>query len=121
MKYCHPCYGFFISKFQKFTSWNFSGLVIPLELFLQKGRDYVSIIIILVSSITVLVSDNIIFLGYFMSLSYGINNKTPPSTSYDPRPQLSSFYQVCLLFCNIYFISLILLIFYDILFTVLSS
>ena len=40
-----------------------------------------SIIITIVSNITVLVSQNIIFFGYFMPMSHSVNKKTPPSAS----------------------------------------
>ena len=39
------------------------------------------IIITNVSNITVLVSQNIIFFGFFMPMSHGVNKKTPPSAS----------------------------------------
>ena len=45
--------------------------------FLKKGRNYVPIIFTIISNITVLVSDNVIRLGYFMPMSNGINKKTP--------------------------------------------
>ena len=42
-----------VSKFYQPTNWNFFGLVIPLNL-LEIGRNYVSIIITIISIITVL-------------------------------------------------------------------
>ena len=44
---------------------------------LKKGRNYVPIIFTIISNITVLVSGNVIRLGYFMPMSNGINKKTP--------------------------------------------
>ena len=54
-------------------------LVIPLNFFfLENGRNY----------ITVLVSHNVIFFGYFMHIAHGVNRKTPPSAF----PHLSHLY-----------------------------
>ena len=44
-------------------------------------RNYMSIIITIVSNITVSVSRNIIFFGFFMPMSHGVNKKTPSSVS----------------------------------------
>ena len=56
-----------ISKFYQPTNWNFFGLVIPLNFFfLEIGRNYVSIIITIISNITV---------------CHGVNKKTPPIVS----------------------------------------
>ena len=50
--------------------------------FLEIGRNYIlpmmSIVIIIVSIITLLVSQNI-FVGFFIPMSHGINKKTRPS------------------------------------------
>ena len=42
-----------ISKFYHPTNWNFFGLVIPRNFFLETGRNYVSIIITIISNIIV--------------------------------------------------------------------
>ena len=60
-----------------------------------------SIIITIVSNITVLVSHNIIFFGFFMPLSHGVNKKTPSSVS----PHLPGLFVVY----KKYFINLLLL------------
>ena len=96
----YPCYGFLILQFQNFTNllpWNCSRLAIALFIFLfflEIGRNYImsimSIIITIVSNVTVLVSQNIIFFGFSMPMSHGVNNKTPPSVS----PHLPLPYQV---------------------------
>ena len=44
-------------------------------------RNYMSIIITIVSNITVLVSHNVIFFGFFMPMDHGVNKKTPSSVS----------------------------------------
>ena len=93
-----------ISKFYQHTKWNFFGFVIPLNIFLEIGRNYVSVIITIINNITVLVSHYVICFGYFISMSHGVNKKTPPIVS--PRPShLPGFHQVCLLFYNKYFIN----------------
>ena len=43
-----------------------------------------SIIITIVSNITMLVSQNIIFFGFFMLMSHGVNKKCLPHTSLSP-------------------------------------
>ena len=60
-----------ISKFYQPTNWNFFGLVISLNLFLEIGRNYVSIIITIISNITV---------------CHGVNKKTLPIVSPTPFP-----------------------------------
>ena len=57
------------------------------------GRNYMSIIITIVSNITVLVS-HIIFFGFFMPTSHGVNKKTPSSA----YPTSISPYQVFIRF-----------------------
>ena len=64
-----------------------------------------SFIITIVSNITVLVPQYIIFFGFFMLMSHGMNKKTPPSAS----PYLYLPYQVCLLFYKKCLINLLLL------------
>ena len=44
-------------------------------------RNYMSIIITIVSNITVLVSHNVTFFGFFMPMDHGVNKKTPSSVS----------------------------------------
>ena len=47
--------------------------------------------ITIVSNITVLVSRNVLFFGYFMPMSHGVNKKTPPSvSSHLPPPAIFS-------------------------------
>ena len=70
-----------VSKLYQPVNWNFFRLVISLNFFLENDRNYVSIIIIIISSssnITVLVSHNGICFGYFMPMSHGVNKKAPP-------------------------------------------
>ena len=43
---------------------------------MEIGRNYVPIIITIISSITVLV--HVICLGYFISMNHGVNEKAPP-------------------------------------------
>ena len=59
----------------------FLGWLSHLILLLEKGRNYVSIIIAIVSNITVLLSHNIICSGCFMRMSHGINKKASPIAS----------------------------------------
>ena len=64
-------------------------MVIPLVCFyfFEIGRNYMSIIITIVSNTNVLVSHNIICFGFFMSMSHAVNKKTPLSVfSYLPPP-----------------------------------
>lgn len=61
---------------------------------MEKDRNYVSLIIIIVSNITGLVSHNVIFVGYFMPMHYSVNKKAPPILFPNPFPQLG-FHKVC--------------------------
>ena len=98
-KFCHPSYMVIIShnfkallsllslfhptisNFTNLPPWNFFGLVIIFYLFIyffrEIGRNYILsitlIIITIVSNITVLVSQNIIFFGFFIPMSHGVN------------------------------------------------
>ena len=74
--------GFLSPQFKNFTNlspWNFFGLVPnPFYLFIylfifEICRNYMSIIITIVSNITVLVSYHIIFVGFFMPMIHGVN------------------------------------------------
>ena len=56
-------------------------IVIIIIIIIEIGRNYASIIITVVSNITVLVPHNAIFFGYFMTLNYGVNKKTPQIVS----------------------------------------
>ena len=60
-------------------------IVIIIIIIIEISRNYASIIITIVSNITVLVPHNAIFFGYFMTLNYGVNKKTPQIVS----PQFS--------------------------------
>ena len=111
-KHCYLCYGFLIPQFQNstnFSSWNFFGLVIP-HFFLELCRNYImSIIFTIVSNMTVLVLQNIIFLGFFMPRSHDFNIirrllQAPPP----PPSPLPGFHQVSLLFYNKCLIKLLL-------------
>ena len=51
-------------------------------MFLEIGRNYVSIIITTISNITVLVSQNVICFEYFMPTSHGVNKKAPPALTW---------------------------------------
>ena len=64
------------SKFYHLATCSFFGLVIQAN-FLEISRNYVLIIIVIISSITVLVSENVICFAYFMSMSHGINKNAP--------------------------------------------
>ena len=97
-----------ISEFYQPANWILFWLVIPLNFFV--GHTQVKTIIITIINITVLVSDSVICLGYFMHMSHGINKKAPPTVSPNHHPPTSpGFYQVCLLFYKKYFINLLLL------------
>ena len=63
------------------------------------------IAIVIISSITVLVSQNVICFGYFMSMSHGINKETPTVVSPHLSP-LPGFHQVYLLFFRKYLMNL---------------
>ena len=56
-------------------------IVIIIIIIIEISRNYASIIITIVSNITVLVPHNAIFFGYFMTLNYGVNKKTPQIVS----------------------------------------
>ena len=95
----YPCYGFLILQLQNVNSLHGISLdwyLIPFTFFtylfiyfLEKGRNYVSFIITIVSNITLLLSHTVIFFRYFISLSHGVNKKAPPSA-----PLLPSLYHV---------------------------
>ena len=72
------------------STWNIFELVIPLNFWGEKGRKYILILVTMVSDITVLVSQNVIFFRYFMPMGHDITKKSPPSASFPP----SSTYQV---------------------------
>ena len=48
---------------------------------MEIGRNYMSIINIIISNITVLVSHKVIYFGYFIPTSHGVNKKAPPIVS----------------------------------------
>ena len=48
------------------------------------ARNYVSIVITIISNITVLVSHNAICFGHFIPMSHGVNKKAPPIISSHP-------------------------------------
>ena len=56
-------------------------VIIIIIIIIEISRNYASIIITIVSNITVLVPHNAIFFGYFMTLNYGVNKKTPQIVS----------------------------------------
>ena len=70
-----------ISIFYQLNKWIFGGLVIKLNCFLEISKNYVSIIIIVISNITVSASHNAICFGYFMPMSHGVNKKSPTIAS----------------------------------------
>ena len=72
------------------STWNIFESVIPLNFLGEKVRKYVTVLVTMVSDITVLVSQNVIFFRYFMPMGHGVNKKSPPSASFPP----SSTYQV---------------------------
>ena len=111
-KYCYPCYGFLSFQFENFTNPLHGifgielvisviiiiinniiviNIIIIIIIIIAISRNYVSIIITIVSNITVLVPHNAIFFGYFMTLNYGVNKKTPQIVS---PPHLLLHYQV---------------------------
>ena len=67
------------------ATWNFFRLVIQLMFFFETGRNC-SIIITIIGSITVLLSDNVICFGYFIHMSHSINKKAPTIVSPPPLP-----------------------------------
>ena len=98
-KHCYACYGFLIPQFQNFADlspWKIFWIGNPssyILVFLEIGRNYISpvmsIVIIIVSIITLLVSQNI-FVEFFIPMSHGVNKKTRPSAF----PNLPLPYQV---------------------------
>ena len=98
-KHCYACYGFLIPQFQNFADlspWKIFWIGNPssyILVSLEIGRNYISpvmsIVIIIVSIITLLVSQNI-FVGFFIPMSHGVNKKTRPSAF----PNLPLPYQV---------------------------
>ena len=98
------CFGPF-SKFQHNIKFLLRWPVFPDYLFLVT---MVSIIITIFSNITMLVSYNVIWLGYFMPMSHSVNNNPSqvPPTTFLSQP---GFRQVCFLFYKKYFINLVLL------------
>ena len=110
-KHCHICWTlsphnfkllpiFHITmEFGFFDFFFFRLIPIPTYLFFQFLEifiNYMSISITIVSNITVLVSHNTIFYGFFMSLNHGVNKKTPSRVS-PTSISLPGFQQVCLL------------------------
>ena len=89
-------HGYRTPQFYNFTNFSpgkFFGLKIEFFslsfffFFLETRRNYMSIIITIVSNITLSVSRNIIFLKFFMPMSHGVNKKTPLSAfSHLPPP-----------------------------------
>ena len=63
----------------------------PLNFVLEIDRNYVSIIITIISNITVLVSHNAICFGYFIRISHDVNKKAPLIVSPTP-PSLLGFH-----------------------------
>ena len=64
----------------------FGWLVIQFNIFLEIDRTYVSIVITIISSITVLVSQNVVCFGYFMPMTHGVNKKAPKVVSFHTSP-----------------------------------
>ena len=88
LKYCYPSYCFLIPQFQNFINLAHEFFLFQYSylIFLQIGRNYVSIIITVISNISVLVSHNAICSGCFMPLSHGVNKKALPVVSPPPSP-----------------------------------
>ena len=59
----------------------------------EMTRNYVSMIITIVSNIIVLVSHNVIFFGYFMPTNHGVNRNTPHLLLF--HSPLPGFHQGC--------------------------
>ena len=75
------------SKFYQPTNWNFFWVSSPTcFVFLEIGRNYVPVIIAIISNITLLVSHNVICFGYYMPMSHGMIKKAPPTVSHTPPP-----------------------------------
>ena len=53
----------------------------PTLIFFEIDRNYVSIIITIISNITVLVPHTVICFGHFMPMSHGVSKKVPPIVS----------------------------------------
>ena len=107
-------HGFLIPQFQKFgqlftTQFSWIGNPSYFSFFLDIGRNYISpnifITITIVSNITVLVSQNIIFFGFFTAMSQEDFSKCLPQ----PHSPLPYFHQDCLLFDKKYLINFLLL------------
>ena len=77
-------------------------------MFLELGRNYVSIITTIINNITVSWSHNVTCFDYFMPMNQCISKKVPPIVSHRTSP-VPGFHQVCLLFYKKYFINLFLL------------
>ena len=65
--------------------------------FFEIGKNYMSIVITIVSNITVLVSHNVTFFGGYMHMSHDVNKNTPPSTSLkiSPLPRFNQGFLWC--------------------------
>ena len=107
-------HGFLMPQFQKFgqlftTQFSWIGNPSYFSFFLDIGRNYISpnifITITIVSNITVLMSQNIIFFGFFTAMSQEDFSKCLPQ----PRSPLPYFHQDCLLFDKKYLINFLLL------------
>ena len=59
-------------------------------IFFGRTEEIVSILVTIISNITLLVSQNVIFFRYFILMGHAVNKKIPPSASFPP----SSPYQV---------------------------
>ena len=72
---------------ESFSDWKLNFFLFLSFFFLEILRNYMSIIITIVSNIILSVSHNIIFLKFFMPMTHGVNKKTPLSAfSYLPPP-----------------------------------
>ena len=82
-KYCYPSIAFssYIFKILPTLYMEFFGIGNSTYYFLKIDSIYMSIIITSVSNITLLVLYNIIYFGYFMTMSHTINKNTSPSAS----------------------------------------
>ena len=77
-KFCYCCY-------LPTCHMEFFQVSNPTYVFLEIGRTC-SIIITIIGSITVLLSDNVICFGYFMPMSHGVNKKAPTNVLPPPLP-----------------------------------
>ena len=93
-----------ILKFYKLATSSFFGLVIKLIFLGGIGRNYVSIMIFILSNITVLLSQTAICFEYFMSMNNGVNRKAPIFVSTTSPPPLPPIQENIITSCCCFFV-----------------